>query len=176
MENSPAPWAQVARKSRATPEIGDTANLRRETGGRSWFVIVPGVPIGKDRARTGNGRHYSTARMGKAERLVARCAIEQNAGRAMITGAVSLSIVAVMPTTSQRVIDDPMPAKPDWDNIAKLVCDGLNKAGVWSDDARVAEARFAKFYGNEPRLIVKIEPCPMAPVWAFLLRDGERVH
>lgn len=46
--------------------------------------------------------------------------------------------------------------KPDWDNIGKVVSDGLNGI-AWTDDARVVDARTVKRYTTaEPRIEVVI--------------------
>lgn len=47
-------------------------------------------------------------------------------------------------------------SKPDSDNIAKVVCDALNKV-AYSDDKNIAELRVVKMYGEEPKIIVNIE-------------------
>ena len=46
--------------------------------------------------------------------------------------------------------------KPDWDNIGKLVCDALNGV-AYDDDKCVCEAVVRKFYGCEPRILVRLE-------------------
>lgn len=46
--------------------------------------------------------------------------------------------------------------KPDWDNIGKLVCDALNGI-AYDDDKCVCEAIVQKYYGCEPRIIVRLE-------------------
>ena len=46
--------------------------------------------------------------------------------------------------------------KPDWDNIGKLVCDALNGI-AYGDDKCVCEAIVQKYYGCEPRIIVRLE-------------------
>jgi len=47
--------------------------------------------------------------------------------------------------------------KPDWDNIAKQICDVCN--GVfWRDDAQIVAATVRKEYSLEPRWEVEIKP------------------
>jgi hypothetical protein len=41
------------------------------------------------------------------------------------------------------------PPKCDWDNLAKGVCDGLTKAGVWIDDDQVVLAKVERRYAEE---------------------------
>jgi len=45
--------------------------------------------------------------------------------------------------------------KPDWDNIAKVVADSLNKV-AYKDDAQVVDAQVRKFYSRQPRIEVTI--------------------
>lgn len=45
--------------------------------------------------------------------------------------------------------------KPDFDNVAKVICDALNKIAYY-DDAQIVEAAFAKFYADEPRVVVRL--------------------
>lgn len=67
---------------------------------------------------------------------------------------VSVTVCAYCPLPAsrpKRVQSEPYTAKPDIDNVAKLVLDALNpsmrKAGAWSDDAQVTSVRVVK----EPR-------------------------
>jgi Holliday junction resolvase RusA-like endonuclease len=46
--------------------------------------------------------------------------------------------------------------KPDFDNVAKAVCDGLN-AVAWTDDCYIVEQRTVKLYGAKPCVEVFIE-------------------
>jgi Holliday junction resolvase RusA-like endonuclease len=39
--------------------------------------------------------------------------------------------------------------RPDFDNIAKIVCDALNGV-AWHDDAQIVNAQVIKLYGVEP--------------------------
>jgi Holliday junction resolvase RusA-like endonuclease len=45
--------------------------------------------------------------------------------------------------------------KPDFDNIAKIVGDALNKI-VWKDDSQIIVCSFRKFYASEPGLTVSV--------------------
>jgi len=43
--------------------------------------------------------------------------------------------------------------KPDVDNLAKVVCDALNKI-AYRDDAQVVDAQVSKYYSDQPRIEV----------------------
>lgn len=46
--------------------------------------------------------------------------------------------------------------KPDLDNIAKIVCDALNKVAYY-DDNQVIDLYVTKFYSNQPRLVINLK-------------------
>lgn len=45
--------------------------------------------------------------------------------------------------------------KPDFDNIAKIICDSLNGI-AYRDDAMVVDGMFRKYYSEQPRVEVTI--------------------
>lgn len=45
--------------------------------------------------------------------------------------------------------------KPDFDNVAKVVCDSLNNI-AYRDDAMIVDGMFRKYYGEQPRVEVTI--------------------
>ena len=45
--------------------------------------------------------------------------------------------------------------KPDFDNIAKIICDSLNGI-AYRDDAIIVDGMFRKYYSEQPRVEVKI--------------------
>lgn len=54
-------------------------------------------------------------------------------------------------------------ARPDTDNLAKLVMDALTEAGVWPDDCVVCSTHIHKRYADgttEPGCIIQIDPLP----------------
>lgn len=52
----------------------------------------------------------------------------------------------------------PMTTKPDFDNLAKAVCDTLTKCGFWTDDSQIVFGKVLKFRSPNPFLGVHI--CP----------------
>lgn len=44
--------------------------------------------------------------------------------------------------------------RPDVDNLAKLVLDGMKDA--WHDDSQIADIHAVKLYGKEPRTVIHI--------------------
>ena len=46
--------------------------------------------------------------------------------------------------------------KPDWDNIAKVICDALNGI-AWVDDSQIVSGTVAKYYAEESKVLVFIK-------------------
>lgn len=44
----------------------------------------------------------------------------------------------------------------DWDNLGKLIADGLNNI-AYKDDVQIVDAQVRKFYGEIPRVVVTIQ-------------------
>lgn len=63
---------------------------------------------------------------------------------------------------SKKVVEDMLNGhilptkKPDADNVAKIVLDGLNKV-AWEDDTQVVEMMVIKRYSEEPMVAITIE-------------------
>lgn len=53
---------------------------------------------------------------------------------------------------------------PDLDKLARAVCDAITGAGVWRDDALVAQLYCWKLYHNEPGVYVDITSTVRLPV------------
>lgn len=61
-------------------------------------------------------------------------------------------------------------AKPDLDNLEKLVKDALNGV-VWADDAQVCRVVKAKVYTDRPRTVVSVTALPLLPAQASRRAD-----
>jgi Holliday junction resolvase RusA-like endonuclease len=141
---------------------------------REWSFEVGAEPVGQPRPRfrimrMGRrliGKAYSPT--GKHSEL--KSAVRNAACRAVgkvstIDSAVAVTIECWMPkAVSDRSARWWHSKKPDIDNIAKCVLDGLNDSGIWSDDSRVAILNISKIDapdGDEsPRLFVAIKELP----------------
>lgn len=129
-------------------------------------IIVPGQPQGKGRARFGNGRTYTPAKTVAYEGLIALAGQDAMQGRDMIEGPVYLTVTATfdVPKSRAKQIAATMTggiawhtSKPDSDNIAKAVGDGLNGI-VWKDDSQLSMVKCLKIYGEKPHLEILVEP------------------
>jgi Holliday junction resolvase RusA-like endonuclease len=113
-------------------------------------VVVHGTPKGAQRHRSfvRGGRvatHHAPDHI-DAEERIRRVAAEAWAGQPPLDVAVELEVVTwhARPARLRRKKDAgdiarPYTAKPDADNVAKLVMDALTKAAIWTDDTRVAD-------------------------------------
>lgn len=128
---------------------------------------VPGPPLAKQRARGGNGTHYTPDQTVRYENLV-----RTEAAKAMeilalplLEGPVLLQVVVfrpIPPSWSKKrqaaALEQRWDTrKPDFDNFAKIVADALNGV-VWKDDAQVVQGWQQKlFTDGAPSLHVRVE-------------------
>ena len=128
---------------------------------------IPGAPFGKQRPRhsRASGTTYTPRETKLHEQLIQWEFRKQCRDRFPEGAQVRVIITAVMsiPKSTPKYRRADMLSgkirptkKPDWDNIGKLVCDALNGV-AYDDDKCVCEAVVRKFYGCEPRVIVRLE-------------------
>lgn len=129
---------------------------------------IPGDPVAKARPRAamvaGRARLYTPAKTEKYEARVAVFGQQAMAGRAPLAGAVALSVTALFPIppswpkkrqAAARAGTEMHTKKPDADNCAKAVLDGLNGV-VWKDDSQVVKLSIEKRYAEVPRVVVEV--------------------
>jgi Holliday junction resolvase RusA-like endonuclease len=138
-------------------------------------IRIPGAPVGDQRpftVRKKDGSSYRTKQdksvkwaLLAMELVRDRWVNAEGKPRPLLTGPVVLDVLAVIarPATSptwMKGLDDeaawkamwrsgkrmPCGAKPDEDNILKLVQDSLKNAGVVFEDQRVWDGRCRKYY------------------------------
>lgn len=132
-------------------------------------ITIPGVPVGKGRARsTRDGRHYTPAKTRAYEdqvRMLAKLAM----GRAPPHAEpIALTVRVYMPVPESwaqwkrdaALSGAVLPTgKPDLSNVVKAIEDGLNGI-VYGDDSRVVVTEASKHYATDPRVEVTAEPLP----------------
>jgi len=123
---------------------------------------IPGEAIGKARVRfvRATGRTFTPAKTQSFEAVVKTFAQRAMEGREPFAGPIRLEVRAVYlhPASwslKKRANTDWKTSKPDFDNVAKLVSDAINKV-VFIDDAQVAEATVQKKYGPVAKLVVVV--------------------
>ena len=126
------------------------------------IFIVHGEPRGKGRPRfTRSGHAYTDEKTKQYESLV-RASYLKNGHK--FTSPVRVTIMAHFkpPKKSKKVVGDMLDGhilptkKPDVDNIAKIILDGLNGV-AWDDDTQVVDLSVGKYYSEEPRVAVMVE-------------------
>jgi Holliday junction resolvase RusA-like endonuclease len=133
--------------------------------GGTLVIRVPGKVTGKQRPRFSrkNGRAYTPEQTTNMEAHVKQCAI-QDVGQPCMVGALAVAIEVGVPipvswpkrkqTQAASGMLRPT-AKPDLDNIIKLVCDALNEI-VWRDDAQIVAQVATKHYALVPETVIRV--------------------
>jgi Holliday junction resolvase RusA-like endonuclease len=126
---------------------------------------IPGKPFGKQRpkatAQGGHARVFTPKETVSFERQVAE--IARPYFPAPILGPVKLRIVAMFEVPKSwskkrqaEAVGTFFTQKPDGDNLAKSLKDGLNRI-AWADDAQVADVRVVKRWGRYAETYVQVE-------------------
>lgn len=133
---------------------------------------IPGQPYAKKRARAGairgRARMFNPVENERFESVVRHIAAPHFPEP--IAGPVRVKIVAVfVPPQSwskrkrAEMLHGPHCQKPDCDNLAKAVLDGLNRT-AFADDGQVAAQSTRKAWGEVAQTIVTVEPMTSAGV------------
>ena len=121
-------------------------------------ITVRGTPRPQPRPRfVGKGRVVSTADAGTrawAERVrgTVRKVMADRYGFSWkgYAGAVQVDLVFVLPIKDKKRHGEFCTAKPDTDNLAKLVMDAMERAGVFQvGDQQIVASAVSKVYGDE---------------------------
>lgn len=129
-------------------------------------VYVPGAPVGWQRSGGNGKRRYTAPKTRAKEAEIAAYAACAMIGRAKFTGAVRVEVIAWMPVPESWSAKKKAlaiggkirpTAKPDSDNILKLVLDALNGI-AWKDDAAAVDVRCRKVFGNPVQTVISVEP------------------
>ena len=127
------------------------------------MIGIEGNPFGKERPKFYNGHAVTPEKTKAYEKKVKRLWNEE-VGHTF-HGAVQVGIIAVhkipksAPKSARRMMleGERRPGiKPDIDNIAKAVLDGLNGA-AFDDDKQVASLTIDKVYDDNPQVIVMVK-------------------
>lgn len=118
-----------------------------------YSFIVEGRPVPKARPRVARGHAYTPKRTKEYEEIV-RIAYK-NAGGTKLEGAVFMRIRAVYKAPKNSLLYHDRTKKPDLDNIAKAILDGLNGI-AYEDDAQISFLQVKKVYGEEDFTIIEV--------------------
>lgn len=120
---------------------------------KSYSFRVEGRPVPKARPRVARGHAYTPQRTKDYEELV-RIAYKIARGT-KIDGAVYMKIRVVYKAPKKSLICHNRTKKPDLDNIAKSIMDGLNGI-AYEDDSQVSFLQIEKVYGGEDYTIIEV--------------------
>ena len=120
---------------------------------------VPGNIVPWGRSRTSHGRHFTAPKVASYQGAIRASAFEAMRGRDPLDGPCRVVVTATFlrPASwsrKRRAETFYHASKPDADNILKQL-DALNGI-VWTDDARVSDARVLKPYGDAPGMVVQV--------------------
>lgn len=110
--------------------------------------VVHGDPVGKARARKGKGgRFYTPPKTAEYERRIKQTAQAAMAGQSKAVGPVlvELTLFFALPSRTRKKyrVTGPHTKKPDIDNVAKCLLDGMQGL-VYYDDKQVCSLSVAK--------------------------------
>ena len=128
---------------------------------------VPGKVVGKGRPRlnTYTGVVYTPNKTKDYETLIEQYFLLKYPKFKILEGRIKVSIIAYfdIPKSTKKSDIEPMlnneispTKKPDIDNIAKIVLDAMNKF-AFKDDTQITKLEVEKKYGNEEKIVIKIE-------------------
>lgn len=132
------------------------------------LIVIEGDPTAKGRPKFAKrGSFVTTYTPEKTREYENRVAIEARLSmgeRLPMTGPVIIHLDLMMPIPASyskakrslclegRMVPT---KKPDWENVAKSVCDAFNGV-VWNDDSQVVDARVTKRFSESPCVIATI--------------------
>ena len=128
------------------------------------FLIVPGKPQAKQRPRWSSHGTYTPKETVAYETYIKEIFVISYPDFILLEGPLKIQITAwlmIPKSTSkkkaklmtERIIRPTK--KPDWENVAKSVCDALEKL-AYKNDSQIVTAVFHKFYSVQPRLEIEI--------------------
>ena len=127
----------------------------------STKFVIPGKPQGKARPRLSRHGTYTPNKTKEYEELV-KYSYLQNDNRIRIDGSLSVTIYAYFELpkdTSKKkraeMLNKPYTHKPDADNIAKIILDGLNGV-AYKDDSQISSLKVHKYYSDKSFVEVEV--------------------
>lgn len=136
----------------------------RPTGLEAIRFEVPGIPVAKGRPKlttiNGSARAFTPAKTVAYEGKVALAGERAMDGRAPLTGAIAVEVIAWFPipqswSKKRKLAARFHTGRPDADNILKAIGDGLNGV-IWADDSQIAEVSIHKRYAGRPCVAVTV--------------------
>lgn len=155
----------ISKLNNATPSISEIISKNKQ---KDFEFVIPGEIVGKARPRmnTRTGKAYTPTKSKYYEYLVKKFFFEKYRDSQISSEeAIRLTInvymeipKSVSKTKKNKMLEDEIKPikKPDIDNIAKAILDGLNKL-AYHDDTQVVELIIRKYYAENPSVHVRME-------------------
>jgi Holliday junction resolvase RusA-like endonuclease len=137
-----------------------TSSISWDAKERAIFFI-DGIPVPKGRPRaTARGAYtilYTPKATKEYEAHAAEVASKHIPETGMILGPISISLTFYLkpPKKYTKKMDTPHVTRPDVDNLAKAILDGLEGI-LYKNDAQVTTLYAHKCYGDKPRVGVSV--------------------
>ena len=129
--------------------------LAQEMADGMITFTIPGKPESWQRANRNGKRTFDTSKNKSAKQTIGKAGLAAMVGRKPIQGPVRLKLAFMFDwpasyTKTRRwaCYGNMKDTKPDIDNLAKMVMDGLNGI-AWNDDAQVCEIHATKFFSQQ---------------------------
>lgn len=127
------------------------------------MIIIPGKPCAWQRARSNGKIRFDSPEQRWAKNNIASIGFEAMKGRPPFEGPLELIVAAFWPWPKSISVKKKCrygaqfhTARPDSDNLAKLLGDALNGI-VWRDDSQICTLQVTKRYGLVPQTVVRIQ-------------------
>ena len=125
----------------------------------SFFIDGQPIPKGRPRAAA-RGKHtilYTPKATKEYEDHVAEVASKHLPKTGIIMGPITISLIFYMkaPKKYTKKMNTPHVTRPDVDNLAKAILDGLEGV-IYKNDAQVTTLYAHKWYGDNPRVGVSV--------------------
>lgn len=145
-----------------------------------YIFEIYGIPVAQKQTRfVMRGQHPHAYDPSKADKERIQWQIRPTAPDKPLEGPVELTIYFFMPIPKsaskalrQQMINRVIlpDKKPDEDNLAYLVTNALKEI-VYDDDKRVCAKHVYKFYGENPRTVIKVRPILQAEPLGYRSED-----
>lgn len=124
--------------------------------------VIPGKPAAWQRARSNGKVRFDSPEQSRNKLTIGQIGSHAMAGRPPLEGPLDVSVAAYwqwpksMSQKKRRAYGSQyFTARPDSDNVMKLLGDALNGI-VWRDDAQIVRMTVFKSYGLTPQTVVRV--------------------
>lgn len=128
------------------------------------LFVIPGKPNAWQRARSNGRVRFDSPEQAKNKSTIEQIGAAAMAGRPPLEGPLEVHIAAfwLYPKSMSKKRRSTYgshfyTARPDADNIAKLIGDALNGI-VWRDDSQIVTIQITKRYAITAQTVIRVQP------------------